>query len=95
MNMKKDFLDAIHHRQPDKIPIDLGSTSCTGIHVLCLEKLRDYYGLEKRPIIVTDSLEMLGMVEDDLKEALGIGVTGIMENLLNIPAVRLPRFSLL
>jgi len=77
MSKRKDLLDAINHRQPEKVPIDLGSSSVTGIHVLCLERLREYCGLEKRPIIVIDAYEMLGLVEDDIKEALGIGVSAV------------------
>jgi len=77
MSTKNDLVNALNHRQPEKLPIDLGSSSVTGIHVLCLERLREYFGLDKHPVIVVDPYEMLGLVEDDLKDALGIGVSGI------------------
>ena len=32
--------------------MDFGSTAVTGIHVLIVEKLRDYFGLEKKPVKV-------------------------------------------
>ena len=67
----------LNHRQPNKIPIDFGSTGCTGIHATCVAALRDYYGLEKRPVRVHEPFQMLAEVEDDLRAAMGIDVTGI------------------
>ena len=49
---------SLNHRQPDKIPVDFGSTSVTGIHILIVEKLREYYGLEKKPVKVTKGLSV-------------------------------------
>jgi hypothetical protein len=39
--------------------------------------LRDYYGLEIRPVKVHEPYQMLGWVEDDLKEVMGIDVDGV------------------
>jgi len=49
---KQNFIKTINHQQPDKVVIDFGATSVTGIHVLIVEKLREYYGLEKKPVKV-------------------------------------------
>ena len=59
------------HRQPDRVPIDFGSTAVTGIHVSCVAALRDHYGLEKRPVKVHEPYQMLGLIDEDLKQALG------------------------
>jgi hypothetical protein len=66
------------HKAPDRIPLDFGSTAVTGIHVLVVEKLRDYFGLEKRPVRVPEPYQMLGEVDDELREALQIDTTGII-----------------
>ena len=68
---------SLNHRQPDKIPVDFGSTSVTGIHILIVEKLREYYGLEKRPVSLVEPYQMLGMVDDDLAEVLHIDTVGL------------------
>jgi hypothetical protein len=78
MNRRERLQAALHHRQPDKIPVDIGSTSVTGIHVLALERLRDYYGLEKRPVRLIEPYQMLGQVDEDLAEVLDLDVTGIL-----------------
>ncbi len=61
---------------PDRIPIDFGGTAVTGIHVSCVADLRDYYGLEKRPVKVHEPYQMLGWLDEDLKEIMGIDVEG-------------------
>lgn len=67
----------LSHRQPDRIPIDFGGTAVTGIHASCVAALRDYYGLEKRLVKVHEPYQMLGWVDDDLKDAMGIDVEGV------------------
>jgi hypothetical protein len=69
--------EALAHREPDRVPIDLGSTSVTGVHVSVVAGLREHYGLEKRPLKVYDVSQMLGAVEQDLAEAMGVDVWGI------------------
>jgi hypothetical protein len=74
---RRRVLDAIKHRQPDQVPVDFGSTSVTGMHVSCVAALRDHYGLEKRPVKVHEPFQMLGLLDEDLKQALGIDVEGV------------------
>jgi hypothetical protein len=76
MNSKERFISTLHHRQPDKVAIDFGSTATSGIHVLAVERLRDYYGLNKHPVKVIDPYQMLGEIEPDLQEVLGVDVIG-------------------
>jgi hypothetical protein len=72
MQSRKRVQDALNHKQPDKIPIDFGATAVSGMHVSCVAALRDYYGLEKRLVKVCDPYQMLGLVEEDLMECIGI-----------------------
>lgn len=72
-----NFIKTINHQQPDRVVVDFGSNHNTGIHVLIVEKLRDYYGLEKRPVKVIEPYMMLGEIDDELLEVLGIDVTGL------------------
>jgi hypothetical protein len=73
---RRRVLAALAHREPDRVPIDCGSTGVTGIHVSCVAALRDHYGLEKRPVKVHEPYQMLGLVEEDLQQALGVDVQG-------------------
>jgi hypothetical protein len=69
------------------MPIDFGSTAVTGMHVHCVIGLRDHYGLEKRPVKVHEPYQMLGLVDEDLKRAVGIDVEGVYaaETLFGFP----------
>jgi len=77
MTSKERIRAAIEHRQPDRIPVDFGASAITGIHCSVIENLRRHYGLEPHPVKVCEPYQMLGFVEDDLKEAMGIDTTPI------------------
>jgi uroporphyrinogen-III decarboxylase len=76
MISKERFDLTVNHKQPDRMVVDFGSTPVTGIHVLSIEKLRNYYGLDYKPVRVTDPLQMLGEVDQELAEVLGVDVVG-------------------
>lgn len=77
MNSRERVIAALGHQQPDKVPLDFDGTPCSGIHATCVAALRDYYGLEKRPVKIYEPFQMLGLVEDDLKEAIGVDVIAV------------------
>lgn len=78
MTARERVLTALDHRPPDRVPADFGGTNITGLHVSCVAALRDYYGLEKKPVKVIDPGQMLGEVEEDLKGVLGVDVEGLL-----------------
>jgi len=47
------------------------------VHVSVVAALREHYGLEKRPVRVHEPFQMLGWIDDDLKDAMGIDVVGV------------------
>ena len=85
---KQRILTALAHRRPDRVPIDFGSTAVTGIHVTCVAALREYYGLERRPVKVHEPYQMLGYVDEDLKAGMGIDTEGVYprKTLFGFPA---------
>ena len=87
MTGKQRIQAALAHRQPDRIPVDFGSTGVTGIHVLAASRLRDYFGLAPRPLKVIEPYQMLGEVDDELGDLLGIDVEGMggPRNLFGFP----------
>ncbi len=77
MNSKEKVLAALNHENTGQVPIDFGSTAVTGIHVSCVDALRNYYGLEKHPVKVHEPYQMLGWIDHDLQEAMGIDICGV------------------
>lgn len=77
MNSKERVKTALAHCTPDKMAIDFGGMSCSQMHFTNVANLREYYGLEKRPIKIWDVFGMTGLIEDDLKDAIGTDVEHI------------------
>ncbi|MFZ0282586.1 MAG: methyltransferase, partial [Bacteroidales bacterium] len=57
---KQNFKATINHKQPDRVVVDFGATPVTGIHAVIVEKLREYFGLEKKPVKIIEPYQMLG-----------------------------------
>src|SRR5512139_3860313 len=77
MNSKERIKASLKHKKPDRIATDFGGTAVTGVHVLAIDKLRDYFGLEKKPVRVIEPYQMLGEIDDDLAEIMSIDVIGL------------------
>ncbi len=77
MTSQERVRTALSHQTPDRLPIDFGGTGVTGMHASCVAALREYFGLEKRPVKVHEPYQMLGLVEDDLQRAIGLDVEGV------------------
>jgi hypothetical protein len=74
---RANFLKTLNHQQPDSVVVDFGSTHVTGIHALIVSKLRDYYGLEKKPVKIIEPYQMLGEIDWDLIKEMNIDVVGL------------------
>jgi hypothetical protein len=72
--------NTINHRDPGDVVVDMGGTVVTGINANALARLRDALGLEKRPVRIYEPLQLLGIVEPDLQEALGLCVAEVTNN---------------
>ena len=74
MTSRERVLKALNFEEPDRVPMDLGGTIMTGIMAHALDRLREYLGCEKRPVKVFEVFQMLGEVEGDIVERLGVDV---------------------
>ena len=77
MTSKERIRAVVDHREADRLPMDFGSSFITGIHCSVVEGLRRHYGLEPRPVRVCEPYQMLGEVEEDLLDAMGLDVQPI------------------
>ena len=74
MNSRERLIRTLNHKETDRIVLDLGSSPTTGVHVKIVEELRDYYGLEKKPVRVVEPFQMLGEIDQELIDMMGIDV---------------------
>ena len=70
---------ALNHQEPDRVPLDLGSSGTTGMQVNSVYLLRQALGLDApgTPVKVIEPYQMLGEIGLDLLEALGGDVVGV------------------
>lgn len=70
---------ALAHQEPDRVPIDLGGSAVTGMHVSVVYQLRQTLALDPpgTPVKVVDPYQMLGEIAPDLIAALGTDVVGL------------------
>ena len=76
---RERLLRALNYEPVDRVPVDLGSTPCSGAQVSVVARLRRALGLD-RPgdrVKVVEPYQMLGEVATDLCEALGVDVVGL------------------
>ncbi|MBW7997284.1 MAG: methyltransferase [Candidatus Glassbacteria bacterium] len=74
---RQDVITALEHRDTGRVPVDFGASPVTGMHVSCVADLREHFGLERRPVKAVEPYQMLGEIEDDLKDAIGIDFEGV------------------
>lgn len=62
---------ALDHREPDRIPFDMGGTLVTSITARGYVKLREFLGLPDEEVKIFDHVQQLPHVGEDLMERLG------------------------
>lgn len=79
MNSRQRVLAALNHQIPDRVPLDLGASPVTGMHVSSVYKLRQALKLDPpdSPVKVIEPYQMLGEIKPDLMDALGVDVVGL------------------
>ena len=78
---RERLIDTLNHRDPGRVVVDIGSTSITGININALVKLRRGLGLEERMLTMDEPLQLLGRVDEDLRQAVGADVMGVSNDL--------------
>ena len=77
MTSRERVLAAVNHHEPDRVPLDLGSTRVTGIEPSLYHRLREHLGLGGDPVKVMDVWQMLAWVEQPVVQALGVDCLGV------------------
>ncbi len=86
LSSRERLLTALNHREPDRVPFDLGSTQVTGIHVVAYRGLRAALGLPPVAVRMCDVIQGLALPDDDLIRCLGVDVRGLFPLNSHLPA---------
>jgi uroporphyrinogen decarboxylase len=77
MNSRERILTALNHREPDRVPFDLGSCQVTGIHIIAYQNLRNALGLPAVEVQYCDAIQQLASIDDDLATRMNIDTRGL------------------
>jgi len=76
MNSRERILLSINHKQPDKVPIDLGSSTVTGISGIAYNNLKKYLNISG-PTRIVDVIQQLANIDMEIVNLLGIDALDI------------------
>ncbi len=57
MNSRQRFELAVKHQVPDRVPMDIGATSLTGMKPLCQQRLQDLLGFRDVPTLANNGID--------------------------------------
>jgi uroporphyrinogen decarboxylase len=77
MNSRERVLTALNHKEPDRVPYDMGGSVVTGIHHQAYVGLRKALGLPEREPVIIDMIQQLAQVEDDVMDRLCVDMRNI------------------
>ena len=56
---------SLEHREPDRIPFDMGGSVLMGVNKVAYRNLRTYLGLPEKPIEIYDPIQQLACIHQD------------------------------
>ncbi len=74
MTPRQRVLATLNRQPSDCIPLDIGGTDCSSIHVLAYDKLRRRMGLSEGPIPCGCLTQLVAQTEPEMMDALGTDV---------------------
>jgi uroporphyrinogen decarboxylase len=77
MTSRERVLAAIDHREPDRVPVDLGSTPSSGISAIAYGNLKRHLGIAGGRTRVYDVVQQLAQPEDSILDLFGIDAVDI------------------
>ncbi len=77
MTPRERIVSALHHKEPDRIPVDLGATDSSSIMAMVYNRLKHRLGISS-PTQVYDVMQMIAKVEPAVLTAVGADAVPIL-----------------
>ncbi len=85
MNSRQRVMLSLNHQEPDRVPIDLGATSCSSIAKTAYIDLKKHLGMLLEEIKMLDYVQQLPYVDEALLERFGVDF-----RMVQLPAATAP-----
>ena len=77
MTARERILASVRHREPDRVPVDLGSTPSSGISAIAYHNLKEHLGIREGHTRVYDVVQQLAQPEEMILDCFGVDVLDI------------------
>ena len=77
MTPRERVLASLDHKEPDRVPLDLGATPSSGISIIAYNRLTRFLGVSDRPGRIYDVVQQLAQPDDGVVDRLGVDVLDI------------------
>jgi uroporphyrinogen decarboxylase len=77
MNSRERVLAAIEHKEPDRVPVDLGSNPSSGISAIAYNNLKKHLEKTQGRTLVYDVVQQLAQPEEEILSQFGVDVLDI------------------
>lgn len=77
MTSRERVQSAINHKQPDKVPVDMGATPSSGISAIAYNNLINFIGMKNSNTRIYDVVQELAQVEDIVVDYFGIDILDV------------------
>jgi uroporphyrinogen decarboxylase len=77
MNSRERLETALSHKEPDRVPSDLGGTVLSGINHVLYRKLRKHLDLPEVEVRMADIVQQIAVVDDDVRDVLKVDVRDV------------------
>ena len=77
MTSRERVLAAIAHKEPDRVPVDMGATPSSGISAIAYSNLVKYLGRDDLPVQIYDVVQQLAQPDMSIIDRFGIDVLDI------------------
>ncbi len=82
MNSRERVLMALEHKEPDRIPLDLGSCFVSGIAKDAYLNLMNHLGKDAGEVEFYDTVQQLVVVDEEILRRFGVDVRGLIPNVV-------------
>jgi uroporphyrinogen decarboxylase len=78
---RRRIMDAVEHREPDRVPVDFGGSMVTSIHQKGHDSLKKYLGINlDRPTEIARGRSLVARVDHEVQDHLGVDVRMLTVN---------------
>jgi len=86
MTSRERVLETINHRQPDKVPVDMGATPSSGISAIAYSNLLKHIHMPELPVQIYDVVQQLAQPDISIINRFGVDVLDIGRTFNYLPS---------